>query len=390
MMAGSKIFIGKVTLENFLIFIFTFIVTVIVANAIYALTRRFLDDKFSQRNSKLIARVIQYGIFILGLYYGIYHVPHLDLTALVASLGIIGIAVAFSSQQIIQNFIAGILISIGRPIELEDWVEIAGPIQTGISKVKDITLTRTILRDIDGKLLYVPNFTLLSSKIINYTKSGFVEVPVQLTIPYDSDYEKVKGIIREVANNNVRILPNVPREERSIIVKLFELSRTKRLFDDKSDISKFEPRILISDISGSNITLVIRIWIREINKKEEIVSEFLDSLLEKLKGKDVDQDQQKIKALETNQGNDEVYYNRGVDYYKKGMYEQAILDFNNTLGINPGHAEAYFYKAVAFEKVGCLNEAREAYRGFIKNASPQYARYIKRAQERIRELEQKQ
>jgi small conductance mechanosensitive channel len=282
-MTGNKILIGKVTLENFLIFIFTFVLSLIVANIVYAVIRSFLDKKLPQRNSKLIARIIQYAVLTAGLYYGIYHVLHLDLTALAASMGIFGIAVAFSSQQIIQNFIAGILISIGRPIELEEWVEITGPIQTGISKIKDITLTRTILRDMDGRLLYLPNFILLSSKIINYTKSGFVEIPVQVTIPLGSDYERIKKTIKEVVNEHAKILPNVPEQEKSIIMKLFKLSRTKRLFDEETDISMFEPRILISNVSGSDVTLAIKIWIREINKKDEIVSEFLDSLRKKFK-----------------------------------------------------------------------------------------------------------
>jgi len=45
----------------------------------------------------------------------------------------------------------------------------------------------------------------------------------------------------------------------------------------------FEPRVLISDISDSKTTLSVRIWIREIDKKDEIISEFLEKLSEKFK-----------------------------------------------------------------------------------------------------------
>jgi len=51
-MAGNKILIGKVTLENFLIFIFTFILSLIVAHIVYVVIRSFLDKKLTQRNSK--------------------------------------------------------------------------------------------------------------------------------------------------------------------------------------------------------------------------------------------------------------------------------------------------------------------------------------------------
>ncbi len=50
-------------------------------------------------------------------------------------------------------------------------------------------------------------------------------------------------------------------------------------------MSVFEPRVMISEFSSSNITLLIQIWIRKIDKKNEIVSEFLDSLLKRLKEK---------------------------------------------------------------------------------------------------------
>jgi small-conductance mechanosensitive channel len=55
------------------------------------------------------------------------------------------------------------------------------------------------------------------------------------------------------------------------------------LFKDKLDMSMFKPRILISGVSDSGITLSIRLWIREINKKDEIISEFFDELLKKFK-----------------------------------------------------------------------------------------------------------
>ncbi len=278
-MVSDIILIGNVTLDNFLMFIFTFILTLVVGNLFYALIRRFLDGRLSLKNSKLIASVVQYAVFTLGFSYGVYHFLGLTLNALFASLGVIGIAVAFASQQIIQNFIAGVLIAVVRPIQLDDWVEISG---SGISNIKDITLTRTVLRDINGKLFYIPNSVLISSTIINYTRSGFIEIPLPLTIPYTSDIEKVKKIIREVANENARILPNVPREEKDIITKILELPNIKALFKEL-DMCMFEPRVLISDVSDSKIKLSIRVWIREIDKKDEIVSEFLEILLKKFK-----------------------------------------------------------------------------------------------------------
>lgn len=279
------ILIGNVSLENLLIFIFIFIMAAVGGNAIYALIRRFLDERMALRYSKLMAKIAEYMIFIGGLSYGFYYVLGLELKAFAASLGIIGIAIAFASQQIIQNVIAGLLIAVNRPVQLDDWVEIGG---SGISNVKDITLMRTVLRDRNGKIFYIPNSVVISSVIINYTKSGFVEIPVVLTIPHDTDIEKAKKILIEVANENPKILPNVPSKERDIITGIIYLPSIKMLFSEKPDLRMFEPRILISDISVPGITLSIRLWIREINRRDEIISDFLSESLKKFKQENIE------------------------------------------------------------------------------------------------------
>jgi small-conductance mechanosensitive channel len=61
-----------------------------------------------------------------------------------------------------------------------------------------------------------------------------------------------------------------------------ELYRLKGLYDHDVTESSFEPRLLISEIAGASMTLSLRIWIREINKKDEIVSDYLESLWKRL------------------------------------------------------------------------------------------------------------
>ena len=133
----ENIAISTVTLGNFLFFILIFLITLVVGNLVSLVIRRVTDERMPLRSAKMVARVGQYLIFILGMYYGIYHILQLDLKALVASLGILSLAIAFSSQQIIQNFLAGIIITSKRMIKLEDWVELG---TSGMSKVKDMSL----------------------------------------------------------------------------------------------------------------------------------------------------------------------------------------------------------------------------------------------------------
>jgi small conductance mechanosensitive channel len=286
-MVSDNVFIGSVTLESFLLFLFTAFLTVILGDLVYIVVRRALDGRVTSRISKVTARAIHYTLLLLGLYLGIHYILGEDLTALAASLGIVGVAVAFSSQQIIQNIMAGLLISVERPIQHEDWIEIGGSPETGVCKVRDITLTTTVLRTANGRVVYLPNSVLLSSKIVNYTKSGFVEIPVTIAVPYTADLAKITSIMLAVANENTGILPNVPQEEQSLMLQLLEIPRIKNLFDRDVNLKIFEPKVLVSDISGSKLMLSLRIWIREINRKDEIVSDYVESLWKRLRDEQI-------------------------------------------------------------------------------------------------------
>jgi small conductance mechanosensitive channel len=73
------------------------------------------------------------------------------------------------------------------------------------------------------------------------------------------------------------------QQRRKTYTKLGELPNIKMLIKDTVDMNMFQPRILVSDVSDSGVTLSIRLWIREVNKKDEIISEFLEDLLKKFK-----------------------------------------------------------------------------------------------------------
>jgi len=283
-MAGNDIIIGDVSAQHALTFILIIIATVIFGKLIYVFLRRVLDKKFSRRRSKLFAQGVQYLIIFLGTYYGVYYILGLNLIALATSLGIIGIAIAFSAQQILQNFLAALLIGVTRIIQIGDWVQSVDTPGINVSQVKEITLTSTSLRGVDGRVYFISNSMLLNSRIVNYTKSGFTEIPIQLTIPSTIDYQKIKAIILQIAEENTKILPNITKEEKIAAINILNLPYIKHLLEknvDKLDLNIFSPRVLISNISGSSLTMDIKIWIREINKKDEIVSEFLEAIHKK-------------------------------------------------------------------------------------------------------------
>ena len=262
-----------VPIDMWLLFIIVMVVTGVIARAVYVLLRRYLDPKVSKRRSKNVARLAEYAILVTGLYIGIFAVLQVNATALVASLGIAGIAIAFASQQIIQNFMAGVLMGVDRRVQVEDWVEIIGS-SVKAARVRDITLTKTILLDPGGRQVYVPNALLITSQVINYTKAGFVEVPIEVKVRM-ADIDKVTEVMLEVADKEDKVLPNVDPHEREQMESRFKLMPIRQLFDNHPPVELFKPRVLVSKIDGADVILSVRIWIMEVQKRDEIVSSFL-------------------------------------------------------------------------------------------------------------------
>jgi small conductance mechanosensitive channel len=268
--------------ESLVLFTTLILLTLMLSRAVYVLFRRAFDIRLGKRRSKLYARGMEYVIIATGLSYGMTQIFRIDLSTIAATVGLVGIVIALASQQILQNLMAGILMGMERQVQLEDWVDIGGTPDTKPARVKDLTLTKTILLDPQGKLIIVPNSLIMSSKVINYTKAGFFEVPLRLTISCEEDIERVRKMILEVADKDPLILPNVPSPEKREIEKLMRLRQFRALFENKISYEMFSPRVLMADISDAKVTLSIRIWIREVNRRDDIVSAFLGNLFTRL------------------------------------------------------------------------------------------------------------
>ncbi|MBL7169552.1 MAG: mechanosensitive ion channel family protein [Candidatus Aenigmarchaeota archaeon] len=283
-MVDSTLYIGNVSLGDFLLFIFLFVITVIIANFLAEIIRRFLRPKMKGSTYKIPARVIQYLLVFFVTYYGLYDILGFDFTAFFAAFGIIGIAVAFSAQQTIQNLIAGIFILGGGIIRLDDWVEVSGLPITGLSQVKDIGLTRTTLREYNGRVIILPNSVFVTNKLVKYPDGDFFRVSFDLKISSKTNLDKGKKTIIDICNKNEKTLPNIPKKEKTglrIILKNLPEGHQGLLgfLQRKVDIKRFEPKVMIKEISGDTITLEVWIWIWEIKNKEKIISNLMNEFL---------------------------------------------------------------------------------------------------------------
>jgi small-conductance mechanosensitive channel len=149
--------------------------------------------------------------------------------------------------------------------------------------VVDITLTRTLLRDINGRMTVVPNSLLITNRVVNYTQSGFVEVMVPFPLPVETDRRRIVEIIMKVLEEHPRVLPNVHGAELVATQRELSIPRFKRFLGDRTKLESFSPRVLVQEVTNLRVILTIRFWIREVQVRDVIVSEVLTTLLDRLK-----------------------------------------------------------------------------------------------------------
>jgi small conductance mechanosensitive channel len=112
------------------------------------------------------------------------------VVSLLAGVGIIGLAIGFAFQDIAANLIAGVFLSVRRPIHVGDLVRTNGFFGT----VQEINLRSTILRTQTGETVLIPNRQVFETPTTNYSIAGKRRVDLQVGISYSDDLESAKRI----------------------------------------------------------------------------------------------------------------------------------------------------------------------------------------------------
>jgi small-conductance mechanosensitive channel len=259
-----------VSLQNFLLFIFVVILTIIIGNIVNIFIVKLLKNKVQPVFYKTLSRILMYAIYVVGFYFAFQKILNFNVPAFLAAFGILGIALLLTILPILQNIFAGIVLNLERPFKENDIVEYNGV----ICLVKDIMLRKTILRSIDGKLITVSNIKFVTGDIINYSKGEFLRIELLMDIKNESNYQKAIDIINKILHEDPNILPHVPKKELNIIQKIFAMPK---------NLTVLEPKIFIKSVNKDRISLQIWFWIWDILRKEIIVSNFYETLMQEFK-----------------------------------------------------------------------------------------------------------
>ncbi len=147
-------------------------------------------------------------------------------TSFVAILGAAGLAIGMAFSGTLQNFAGGVMILVFRPYKVGDFIEAQG--YSGV--VKEIQIFNTILTTGDNKVIIVPNGSLSSGSLVNYSKMETRRVDFTFGIGYGDDIDKAYAAIKAVIDRKAEILKDPA------------------------------PFMAVSNLGDNSVDIVVRVW----------------------------------------------------------------------------------------------------------------------------------
>ena len=126
----------------------------------------------------------------------------IPVTSFIALLSLAGLAVSLAVQGILSNFASGFIVLSSHPFEVGHFIEHDSVTGT----VREIRMLHTRLETPDGKMIYVPNSTLASSRVINYSETGKRRVEISVSASYNNSPDQVKAAIQSAVQKTPGIL----------------------------------------------------------------------------------------------------------------------------------------------------------------------------------------
>ena len=168
----------------------------IITGRLRALTTRqaFPSGLRAQQLNTLAGVISGGGIFVIlfGALIQILGVVNIDVKPLIASAGVIGLAIGFGAQTLVKDVINGFFILLENQYDIGDVVKVGGVQGT----VENMTLRRTVLRDADGSVHNVPNSQIA---IVSNMTRDWTQVTLHVAVDYSENSDRVLQVLREVA-----------------------------------------------------------------------------------------------------------------------------------------------------------------------------------------------
>jgi potassium efflux system protein len=230
--------------------VLTAVVALYAAFQVSWLVRALLDTEFFPRSAiergvrDSIKKLLHYGVVLIGFLLAM-SLLGVTLRNFVVLAGAFGIGIGFGLQDIVNNFVSGLVLLFERPIKLGDMIMVEGE----WAIVKKIGLRSTTIETFDLSEIIVPNSELVSRKVTNWTLSNEQSrLVIPIGVAYGSEVPKVLAILRECAERHPKVLENP------------------------------EPSIIFTAFGASSLDFELRVWIADVNSRLVVKSELLQDI----------------------------------------------------------------------------------------------------------------
>jgi small conductance mechanosensitive channel len=162
------------------------------------------------------------------LFISVMSMIGIEMTSFIAILGAAGLAVGMALSGTLQNFAGGVMILIFKPYVVGDFVEAQG--YMGV--IKEIQIFNTIMTTVDNRRIIIPNSSISSSSMINYSSESTRRVDFSFGIGYGDDIDKAKSIISAEISKFSEVLPEPA------------------------------PLVVVGELGDSSVNLTTRVWVK--------------------------------------------------------------------------------------------------------------------------------
>ncbi|MCP4709715.1 MAG: mechanosensitive ion channel [Planctomycetes bacterium] len=190
------------------------------------LIRRALKKANTDETLTSFVYNISYAVMLAFVIIAALNQLGIQTASLIAILGAGVLAIGLALQGSLSNFAAGVLMVVFKPFKIDDYIEGGGASGT----VEDIQIFTTVLKTADNKTIVVPNSTMMSNNIVNYSTKGVRRVDMVFGIGYEDDIDRARELILEIVTGD------------------------ERVFKDPA------PVVMVSELADSSVNLSTRVW----------------------------------------------------------------------------------------------------------------------------------
>jgi small-conductance mechanosensitive channel len=225
--------------------VFGFFLIIVVGYGIATAVRFFFREEVLRRFHlsrglpELIASIIYYLLMLIVVLAAV-NAAGVELNKFTVLTGAFGVGIGFGLQNIINNFVSGLILQFERPIHIDDILEV----DNNTGRVSRIGVRSSTIRTFQGAEVIIPNATLISSKVINWTLSESQrrrELPVG--VAYGTDPKRVLKILQDAAARHELVL------------------------------TKPEPMVYFTGFGDSALNFELHFWVMQENNGLQITSE---------------------------------------------------------------------------------------------------------------------